>query len=144
MAPLASRESTTSETQSTSSKTKMHSETATFTASPSAWYRSSKSQSASFWFVPTWDSLMLTTWRRVLLAMALINDVLPVPGGPQSSRPSLCGKPGISYLPALASKASREDSTRAFSLKKRESKVFSSESRYFFQEASESGMGVNM
>ena len=35
------------DTQSTSSKTKMHSCTATFVASPSTWYRSSKSQSAS-------------------------------------------------------------------------------------------------
>ena len=87
---------------------------------------------------------MLTTWRRVLLAMALISDVLPVPGGPQSSNPNLCGKPGISYLPVLASNVSRDARTRPFSAKNNESKVFSSESRYFFQEASESGMGVNM
>jgi len=82
--PLASRESTTSDTQSTSSKTNVQSETATFVASPSTWYRSSKSHAASFSFVPTWDNLMFTTWRRVRAAMALISDVLPVPGGPHS------------------------------------------------------------
>ena len=76
--------------------------------------------------------------------MALISDVLPVPGGPQSSRPSLCGKPGISYLPVFFSNVSNDFRTLALSAKNNDSKVFSSERRYFFQEASESGMGVNM
>ena len=74
--------------------------------------------------MPTWDSLMLTTWRRVLLAMALISDVLPVPGGPCSNTPSFFGEPLTANRPVPAWNASRSDSNSSFSGKKSESNVF--------------------
>jgi hypothetical protein len=68
--------------------------------------------------------------RPVCAASALMSDVLPVPGGPCSRKPSFWGYPGMANLPRPWVKASRRSSRAALSGWKRLVNVLSSESLY--------------
>mmetsp|Transcript_13005 Transcript_13005/g.40390 ORF Transcript_13005/g.40390 Transcript_13005/m.40390 type:complete len:296 (+) Transcript_13005:380-1267(+) len=85
--------------------------------------------SMSSWLVRMRESGTEMMWRFVCAAMALTSDVLPVPGGPWSSSPSLCGKPLIANLPLRSSKCCRMLSTLSRSGKKMLLNVFSPERR---------------
>ena len=61
------------------------------TSSPITMYCWSNMMSISSWLVEMRASGTLTIDRPVCWASALIRLVLPVPGGPCRSRPSLCG-----------------------------------------------------
>ena len=117
--------STSSITKITSLKLSLIGMSSPFTAND--W---SNTMSISSWFVSMRASGMETTLRPVCCAMALMRDVFPVPGGPCSSRPSLCGNPLILYLPVLSMKWVINLSRRRFSLKKRQAKDLSSLSLY--------------
>ena len=67
-----------------------------------------------------------TIERPVSVASALMNDVLPVPGGPHSRKPSLAGYPGIANLPRPDTNASTRSSTAALSGWKSDANVLSS------------------
>ena len=86
--------------------------------------------SISSWFVVMRASGTFTIERPVCCANALINDVLPVPGGPCSSSPNLCGYPCTAYLPVRLTKCLSSPSSFSFSSKKRDENCFSSESLY--------------
>mmetsp|Transcript_26875 Transcript_26875/g.32568 ORF Transcript_26875/g.32568 Transcript_26875/m.32568 type:complete len:237 (+) Transcript_26875:826-1536(+) len=88
---LPSRRCTTRLTASTSSMTKMTSlkPSVTGTLSWAMWYFPSKNNDASSAFVDRRERGTLTIDRPVSSANALIREVLPVPGGPWRSSPSL-------------------------------------------------------
>mmetsp|Transcript_21343 Transcript_21343/g.36354 ORF Transcript_21343/g.36354 Transcript_21343/m.36354 type:complete len:208 (+) Transcript_21343:681-1304(+) len=100
---LPSRLFTTLDAASTSSITKITSlkPCLTGTYSPSILYVWSKKTDMSSELVEILARETLTMDRPVYWARALIMLVLPVPGGPWRSNPSLWGYPLIAYLPVL-------------------------------------------
>mmetsp|Transcript_13788 Transcript_13788/g.41010 ORF Transcript_13788/g.41010 Transcript_13788/m.41010 type:complete len:252 (+) Transcript_13788:170-925(+) len=90
---LPSRRCTIFEMASTSSITKMTSLKRNLigTSWPRIWYLLSNITSMSSAFVWMRASGTLTMFRFVWCANALIIEVLPVPGGPCSNKPNLCG-----------------------------------------------------
>mmetsp|Transcript_22399 Transcript_22399/g.38265 ORF Transcript_22399/g.38265 Transcript_22399/m.38265 type:complete len:210 (+) Transcript_22399:1022-1651(+) len=84
----------------------------------------------SAWLVSICASDTLMIERPVCSASALISDVLPVPGGPCSSRPILCGKPPTAYLPSLFWKSESSFSSASFCGNQRASNVLCCESAY--------------
>mmetsp|Transcript_68781 Transcript_68781/g.135156 ORF Transcript_68781/g.135156 Transcript_68781/m.135156 type:complete len:266 (-) Transcript_68781:951-1748(-) len=90
---LPSRRCTTLEAASTSSITKITSLNPSLmgTSSPCTQYRWSNMMSISSWLVVILAKGTFTMDRFVCCARALISEVFPVPGGPCSKRPSLCG-----------------------------------------------------
>mmetsp|Transcript_10635 Transcript_10635/g.34795 ORF Transcript_10635/g.34795 Transcript_10635/m.34795 type:complete len:231 (+) Transcript_10635:50-742(+) len=123
---------TTEDAASTSSRTKIVCRKVSDTAQSTCATLNLRSKTASMssWFVWTLVSGIETTFRPVRCAMALMSDVLPVPGGPCNRTPSLCGNPATAYFPRFAWKASSKDRSLLLSLKKRDSKVFVSPSGY--------------
>mmetsp|Transcript_9482 Transcript_9482/g.31432 ORF Transcript_9482/g.31432 Transcript_9482/m.31432 type:complete len:270 (+) Transcript_9482:356-1165(+) len=84
--------------------------------------------SASCVFVCTCASETLMIERPVWWASALMSEVLPVPGGPWSRRPTFCGKPATAYLPVPRSKSASSLKSESFCGKKSDEKVLWSES----------------
>mmetsp|Transcript_18463 Transcript_18463/g.52764 ORF Transcript_18463/g.52764 Transcript_18463/m.52764 type:complete len:439 (-) Transcript_18463:1042-2358(-) len=121
-----SRRFTTFEAASTSSITKMTSLkfNRTATSQSSTRYFLSKKMDMSSALVETLESGTLMMDRPVWCASALMRLVLPVPGGPCSITPSLCGYPAMEYLPVRSVKWPMRLSSDSFSWKKRLSKVF--------------------
>mmetsp|Transcript_12620 Transcript_12620/g.42152 ORF Transcript_12620/g.42152 Transcript_12620/m.42152 type:complete len:246 (-) Transcript_12620:457-1194(-) len=132
-APSAfARASTTGDAASMSSRTKIAWEKARRTgqSSPTTLKRRSNMASMRSWFVTTRPSGMETTLRPVRCAMALIKEVLPVPGGPWSMMPSLRGKPRTPNFPRRSANASRSERSRGFSGKKSDLNVLDASKRY--------------
>mmetsp|Transcript_36020 Transcript_36020/g.110983 ORF Transcript_36020/g.110983 Transcript_36020/m.110983 type:complete len:252 (+) Transcript_36020:510-1265(+) len=128
------RDMTTSDDASMSSSRKMTSRNVKRWLTPSSSFvgnTRSNMMSYSSWFVFSFASGTVTMWRFVCCASALTNDVLPVPGGPCRSRPSLFGNPSIENLPRPATKSSINARISFLPEKNSESNVLSSLSLYF-------------
>mmetsp|Transcript_42145 Transcript_42145/g.109738 ORF Transcript_42145/g.109738 Transcript_42145/m.109738 type:complete len:256 (+) Transcript_42145:523-1290(+) len=117
---------------STSSITNIRSENFILIGKSPPWTGNTKSKrrSISSWFVLILARFTDTTCRFRWCANALIRDVLPVPGGPSSSSPSLSGKPSMANLPSFRVNWSIRRSSCSFSGKNRDSNVFWSDRRY--------------